>query len=226
MLTNGKAISKVAIYARCSTDESRQDVELQLGELRRWCQAFGYAYEEFSEYCSGYRDEQPKLKELVKRIQHQEFDVLLTYSLDRLSRQAPSKTNRLLDELVEQHGCRLITRLENIDSENELTWHVVRPTLAYFSNLFSRNLSQRIRAGIQHQRERGEYRGGRPKKQVDADRLKALLLTRDGMGWRKLADRYNEGLKAEQRVSFSLLRRIAQQLQFSTKEPEKVQMAV
>ena len=51
MLTNGqKPVKKVAIYARCSTDETRQTVDVQLVELRRYCEAFGWAYQEFSEY--------------------------------------------------------------------------------------------------------------------------------------------------------------------------------
>ncbi len=33
---------KAVIYARCSTDESRQDVEVQLKELRRYAEAYGW----------------------------------------------------------------------------------------------------------------------------------------------------------------------------------------
>ena len=219
MTRKKRTVRKAAIYARCSTDEKQQDVEVQLAELRRYAQAFGWPYEEVWEYESGFRGEQPKLKALLDRIRRQEFDTLLVYSLDRLSRQAPSKINRLLDELVERDGCRFISRLEGIDSENELTWNVVRPIFAYFANLFSRNLSEKIQAGIRHKRERGEYRGGRPKKIVDADRLRALLLTRNGCGWRTLAQRYNHGLPPRAQASFSLLRRVTKQLQFGSDRP-------
>lgn len=128
------------IYARCSTNESRQDVEVQLAELRRYAQAFGWQYDEVWEYDSGFKGEQPKLQRVLKRIKRKECDTLLVYSLDRFRRQAPSKVNRLLDELVEQDGVRFISRLEGIDSANELTWNVVRPIFAYFANLFSRTI--------------------------------------------------------------------------------------
>ena len=206
---------KVAIYARCSTDEKRQDTEVQLAELRRYCQAFGWEAEEVWEYDSAYRGEQPKLKALLERIRRQEFAALLVYSLDRLSRQAPSQTNRLLDELVERDGIRFISRLEGIDSANELTWNVVRPIFAYFSNLFSRNLSAKIRAGIRHQQERGTYRGGRPRKTVDVERLKVLRLAHGGYGWRRLTAAYNEGLPARQQVSMTLLRSLSKKLHFN-----------
>jgi DNA invertase Pin-like site-specific DNA recombinase len=174
---------QAVVYARCSTDERRQDVEVQLAELRRYCQAYGWPFDEVWEYDSGFKGEQPNLKALLERVRRQEYRVLLVYSLDRLSRQAPSKTNRLLDELVERDGCRFISRLEGIDSDNELTWNVVRPIFAYFANLFSRNLSERIRAGIAVKRQKGAYRGGRPSKLVDLERLRALCRS-NGYGWR------------------------------------------
>lgn len=216
MLTNGhKPVRRVAIYARCSTDEARQTVDVQVEELRRYSTAFGWPYEVFSEYDSGYRGEQPVLKELLERIRHQEFDLLLTYSLDRLSRQSPSYTNRLLDELVEQHGCRFISRLENIDSENELTWNIVRPIMAYYSNLFSRNLSEKIRAGIRHKQANG-WKAGRKPKVINVERLRELRLKHQGYGYRRLAEAYNEGLPSSQQVCFSLLRKVLLKLSFAT----------
>lgn len=200
---------RVAVYARCSTSEARQDVEVQLVELRRYCQAYGWPFDEVFEYDSGFRGEQPKLKVLLERIRRQEYQVLLVYSLDRLSRQAPSRTNRLLDELVERDGCRFISRLEGIDSDNELTWNVVRPIFAYFANLFSRNLSEKIRAGIANKRQKGLYRGGRPPKAVDVKRLQVLCGS-NGYGWRTLTRAYNEGLTKRQQVSVSALRRACQ----------------
>ena len=214
MLTNGKPIRKVAVYARCSTTDERQTVDVQLEELRRYCEAMGWQYAEFSEYDSGWTGEQPILQDVLARIKRQEFDCLLVYSLDRLSRKAPSYTNRLLDELTEQYGVRFISKLEGIDSANELTWNVVRPLFAYFSNLFSRNLSEKIRAGIRHKREKGVYRGGRPPKTVNVERLKALRLSNNGYGWRRLTQAYNEGLPDREQVSASLLRRVCQKLSF------------
>jgi DNA invertase Pin-like site-specific DNA recombinase len=201
--------ARAAIYARCSTDERRQDVDVQLAELRRYCQVYGWSHDEVWEYDSGFKGQQPKLKALLERIRRQQYQVLLVYSLDRLSRQAPSRTNRLLDELVERDRCRFISRLEGIDSDNELTWNVVRPIFAYFANLYSRNLSERIRAGIAVRRQKGLYRGGRPARTVDLDRLRDLCRS-DGYGWRRLTRAYNEGLARNQQVSVGVVRRVCQ----------------
>ena len=217
-MTPSKPVRAV-IYARCSTDESRQDTENQLRELRRYCEAFGWTFDEVSEYDSGFKGTQPKLQAVLERIRHKEYDVLVVFSLDRFSRQHPSKVNALLDRLVYQYNCRFVSVQEALDSQDEVKWHIVRPLFAYFANVFSRNLSEKIKLGIKTKREKGIYRGGRPRKAVDPDRLKALLLTRDGDGWRKLAQRYNEGLRSDQQVSFSLLRKVVQQLQFANQQP-------
>ena len=215
MWQNGqKPVKKVAIYARCSTTDERQTVDVQLGELRRYCEAMGWQYGEFSEYDSGWTGEQPVLQDVLTRIKRQEFDCLLVYSLDRLSRKAPSYTNRLLDELTEQYGVRFISKLEGIDSANELTWNVVRPIFAHFSNLFSRNLSEKIRAGIRHKQQNG-WKAGRKPKVVNVERLKKLRAEYQSYGYRRLATVYNEGLPSSQQVCFSLLRKVLLRLSFS-----------
>lgn len=222
MLTNGKPIRKVAVYARVSTPtDSRQTVDVQLAELRRHCEVLGWSYEQFSEHDSGWTGEQPILQEVLTRIKRHEFDCLLVYSLDRLSRKAPSYINRLLDELVEQQGVRFISKLEGIDSANELTWNVVRPIFAYFSNLFSRNLSEKIRAGIRHKQAKG-WKAGRKPKVINVERLRELRLKHQEYGYRRLAEAYNEGLSPSQQVCFSLIRKVLLRLSFS-KAPNQAQ---
>ena len=206
-------VKKVAIYVRCSTDEKRQDVDVQLVELRRYCQAYGWRWDECSEYDSGFRGEQPKLKALLEKIRRKEYGVLLVYSLDRFSRQHPSKVNAWLDEIVYQFGCRFISIQEGLDSKDEMKWHVVRPLFSYFANVFSRNLSEKIKAGIRTKREKGLYKGGRPKKTVDLGRLNGLLSAKNGQGWRTIARCYNDGLPAQKQVSFMRLRRATQEAQ-------------
>ena len=60
-------MKKAVIYARCSTDEARQDTENQLQELRQYCAAFGWQCDEVSEYDSGFKGTQPKLQEILER---------------------------------------------------------------------------------------------------------------------------------------------------------------
>ena len=82
---------KVVIYSRCSTDEKRQDTDVQLKELRRYAEAFGWSYDEDSEYESGFKGEQPKLAEVIEKIRRKHYSIILVSSLDRFSREHPKK---------------------------------------------------------------------------------------------------------------------------------------
>ena len=197
---------KVAIYSRCSTDEKRQDTDVQLKELRRYVKAYGWQYDEVSEYGSGFKGEQPKLDEVIEKIRKKHYSILLVYSLDRFSRQHPKKTNALLDQIVYDYKCRFISLKEGIDSENEMIWHVIRPLFSYFANVFSRQLSEKIRAGIQNKKEKGLYVGGRPKKSVDLQKLKGFSAT--GKSLRGVAEDYNYGLPLSQRISHTQVSRL------------------
>jgi DNA invertase Pin-like site-specific DNA recombinase len=194
------------IYSRCSTDEKRQDTEVQLKELRRYAEAYGWVYDEVSEYSSGFKGEQPKLQEIIERIRLKQYSILLVHSLDRFSREHPKKTNALLDCIVYDYGCRFISLKESIDSQNEMVWHVIRPLFSYFANVYSKQLSEKIRAGIQNKKDKGCYRGGRPKKTYDLDRIRALRSERHGT--RKIAELYNEGLQKSSRISHTQVSRL------------------
>jgi DNA invertase Pin-like site-specific DNA recombinase len=196
------------IYARCSTDENRQDVEVQLCELRRYCDAYNLPYEEVSEYGSGYKGNQPKLDEVIENIRLDRYSVLIVYSMDRFSRQSPSKINALLDTIVEKYGCRFIALQQGIDSENELTFAVVKPLFVYFANKFSRDLGDKIRRGIALKKAKQVYKGGRPKKSVDVAAIEALRAK--GLSIRKIVLEINAGRIERNRVSISMVQRLIQ----------------
>ena len=199
---------RAVIYARCSTDESRQDVDLQLKEIRRYVQAYGFVFDEIAEYGSGYKGEQPRLDEVIEKIKRGHYSLLLVYSLDRFSRQHPKKTNALLDQIVYDHQCRFVSLKEGLDSENEMIWHVVRPLFSYFANVFSRQLSEKIRAGIKNKKEKGIYKGGGKPKLIDMARLQSILSTRGRLPYRQLADIYNEGITSKKlKASYQTLRK-------------------
>ena len=205
-----KGSPKAIIYARCSTDESKQDTELQLKELRRYCKAYDWAYDEVFEYESGFNGIPPRLSEVLEGIRLKRYHTILVYTLDRFSRSHPKTTNALLDRIVYQYGCRFISLLEGIDSDNEMVWHVVRPLFTYFANMFSRTLSEKIRKGIAQKKAAGMYKGGRPHKSLDVLRIKRIKRRMNGSGYRKIADAYNEDLPKSQRLSYTQAHRVLQ----------------
>jgi DNA invertase Pin-like site-specific DNA recombinase len=149
---------KALIYARCSTDESRQDVEVQLKELRRYCDNQGWAYDELSDYGSGYRGLPDNLKQALKLIDAGDYKILIVHSLSRFSRQHPKTTEKMLN-YVNDRGCRFISMQEKLDSENEMLWYSFKGFLMYMNNLYSKNLSEKTKLGMIRAKEKGRQIG-------------------------------------------------------------------
>jgi DNA invertase Pin-like site-specific DNA recombinase len=200
---------RAVIYARCSTDENKQDVEVQLKDLRRYAEAFGWSFEEVWEYGSGYKiDNQPKLDDVLEHIRLKHYNVLIVFSMDRFSRQSPSKINALLDTIVEQHKCRFIALQQGIDSQNELTWHVVKPLFTYFSNKFSKDLGEKVKRGIANKKAKGLYKGGRPHSCLDLGIIKSYRAK--GLSLRAIAEAINTTRPNREKVSYSTIQRVLQ----------------
>ena len=201
---------KALVYARCSTDESHQDVEVQLKELRRYCDHQGWSYDEESEYGSGYKRDQPKLLDKIEQIKLGHYGVIIVWAMDRFSREHPRKVDELLNRIVYDYKCRFISLGDGIDSGDEMKWHIMRHMLTYFANVFSRRLSERVKGGIQRAKEKGTYAGGRPSKRdkVDLEEIKRLYGQTKSL--RETAKLYNETRYAGNRISRTYVRRALQ----------------
>lgn len=199
---------RAVIYARCSTDESKQDVSNQIENCKRYCGAQGWQYEIMQEYESAYSGKERRVfNKLLERIRLKEFDILIVYMLDRFSRQAPTKIVSDLHNIVEINGCRFISLKEGIDSNNDM-WQIIMMIFAYMANNYSKMLGIRVREGIRIKKDKGEYTGGRPQKEVNIVKLRALK--GQGLSLRSIADQYNENLSKKEKVSYVQVGRLLQ----------------
>lgn len=191
---------QVAIYTRCSTDETRQDIETQISECQRYCQAQGWTYKIFQEYETAYKDNNKRkiFEQLLDKLRMKEFNCLMVYMLDRFSRQTPTKVVSDLHKIVQAYGCRFISLKEGIDSNNEM-WQILMMVFAWMSNNYSKMLSLRIREAIVSQKKKGEYTGGRPRKEIDINKVRDLYNQTKSL--RKTAESYNQGRYKNNRIS-------------------------
>ena len=146
---------RVAIYARVSTDDKGQDPENQLRQLRQWCERMGYpVVREYVEHESGKGVEyRRKLAEMFADGARRDFDLLLVWSLDRLSREGMAATVMHLQRLA-SHGVafRSFTE-EHLSTENELVRNVLLAVLASLAKLEREKISQRTKAGLERARD-------------------------------------------------------------------------
>jgi DNA invertase Pin-like site-specific DNA recombinase len=75
-----------AIYARVSTRDKGQDFTNQLLALREFAAKQWNLYCEYVDQVTGSTDERPEFQRMFQDASQRKFDVLLFWSLDRLSR--------------------------------------------------------------------------------------------------------------------------------------------
>jgi predicted site-specific integrase-resolvase len=132
--TRGHAM-RVAIYARVSTDDSGQDPENQLRELRAWCAAAGHAVSrEYIDFESGRKgaDKRKQFATLFDDAAKRKFDCVLFWALDRFSREGMAQTIIHLQRLS-SYGVAFHSYTEpHLATDNELVRNVL---LALLSSL-------------------------------------------------------------------------------------------
>ena len=156
---------KAIIVCRCSTDESRQDVELQIKPCVEYAQKEGWDYDVISYYGSASKRMPDKLQEVLDLMPKKIYDVVLVYSMDRFSRLHPSITEKILNHIT-SCNVRFISILEHLDSDNPLIWYSMKGLWIYFANLYSVNLSKKVKEGMAKAKAQGKPIG-RPKGSVD-----------------------------------------------------------
>ncbi len=176
--------TRVAIYARVSTDDKGQDPENQLRQLRQWCRQMEHpVVREYVEHENGskgleYRKQLGAMSACAAR---REFDLLLVWSLDRFSREGMAATIGHLQRLS-SHGVGFHSFTEeHLSTDNELVRNILLATLASLAKLEREKISQRTKAGLERARAMGK-RLGRPKFS-DGDREKLRAALDGGKSW-------------------------------------------
>ena len=157
---------RVVIYARVSTDDKGQDVNNQVDVLRKWASNnnFEIVKEFIDEGVSGANSNRPAFLKMRSEARQRRFNGILVWSLDRFSREGISQTFAYINEL-EKYGVFLKSYQEGwVDTADPLVKPLLISMWSWFASFERDRLSQRIKAGIQRQKNIGQYKGGRPKK--------------------------------------------------------------
>src|SRR5260370_8311988 len=129
---------RVAIYARVSTDDRGQDTENQLAQLRAWCAAADHQIvAEFVDHASGGKgaDKRPPFAAMLDAAHRRQFDLLLVWALDRLSREGMVPTIGHLHRLAAA-GAPFHSYTEPLlTPDNEMVHDILLPLLAPHPNI-------------------------------------------------------------------------------------------
>jgi DNA invertase Pin-like site-specific DNA recombinase len=175
---------RVAMYARVSTQ--KQELAMQLTDLRKYCKRMGWPADEFLEKASSVK-RRPVFDEMLKDARQGKYQIILVWRLDRFARSMRDFVNITLE--LKSWGVRLISATENVDSGNENPFaEFMMKLLGLLAELERKIIVARVTAGLAEAKRQGKVLG--PPKRVFA-RGKAAKLREQGMSWRAIAAKLN-----------------------------------
>jgi DNA invertase Pin-like site-specific DNA recombinase len=175
---------QVAIYARVSTD--KQTTENQLNQLRAIADKNDWVIvaEFVDEGISGAkgRDKRPEFDALMKGAVRRQFDMVMSWSVDRLGR----SLQHLVEFLDELHsvGCDLYLHQQAIDTTTP-SGKMMFQMCGVFSEFERSMIRQRVKAGLERAVANGK-KLGRPRLS-DETRREIREMRATGMSVRKIA---------------------------------------
>ena len=181
--------TRAAIYARVSTANNGQSPEMQLRELREYCERRGWQItgEYIDVGISGAKDRRPQLDRMMADAHKRRFDVVAVWKFDRFARSV-SHLLRALDTF-RVLGIEFVSLSESLDTATP-AGRMVFTVLGAVAELERSLIAERVRAGLRNARSKGK-RLGRPRVVVDTHRIAAL---RDsGLSWAAIAARLGVG---------------------------------
>lgn len=192
--------SRVAIYARVSTTGNGQTPEMQLRELRDYCDRRGWqiANEYVDSGVSGTKDSRPELNRLMSDAHRRRFDAILVWKLDRFGRSLRHLVNALAE--LEARGIAFVSLRDNLDlstPSGRLMFQIIG-AMAEFERAL---IAERVKAGMRNARAKGR-RIGRPSRIPLTDQLRKEIAAayQQGEGsFRSLAARFGCSLGTVQR---------------------------
>ncbi len=173
---------RAALYVRVSAKE--QTVANQELELRRWAERRGLEIAKvYAETASGARGDRVALAAVLAGAHRREFDVLLIWSLDRLSREGIGPMVRYMDQL-RAVGVRVQSHQEPWVDTSSPVWDLLLAVFAWVAQQERRRLGERVRAGQARARAQGVHLG---RKLRDVDLGELCRRREAGEGWRQIA---------------------------------------
>jgi DNA invertase Pin-like site-specific DNA recombinase len=182
LLVDAEASRVAALYVRVSTKD--QTTENQEAELVRWADRLGSgAVRVFSDTASGARNDRTALAAVLAAAHRREFDTLLIWALDRLSREGIGPMTRYVDQL-RAAGVRVLSYQEPwLDTAGPIG-DLLIAIFGWVAQQERQRISERVRAGQARARAHGVHLGRRPRV-VDLEEIRRRRAA--GQGWRRIA---------------------------------------
>ena len=167
-----KPIRTVALYGRVSRREG-QDTENQLAQLREFAARQGWAIAaEYVDHATGKHHDRTAFKALFAAAARREFDAVVTWALDRLSREGVAQTFEHIKTLL-SHGVQYLSYTEPHFRTTGPAGELMIAIAAWIAQQERQRISERTIAGLARAKRAGSVLG-RPRLVVDRSRVAEL----------------------------------------------------
>jgi putative DNA-invertase from lambdoid prophage Rac len=191
---------KVALYLRVSTD--KQEADNQAFQLRQFAASQGWdiTAEFRDEAVSGAKGEKdrPAFRRMFEAASRRQFDVLLFWSLDRLSREGVLPTLTYLQRLT-SYGIKWRSFTEQYIDSCGIFADAVISIMAVIAKQENVRRSERTRAGLERVRREGKALG-RPRRLNGEHTAQIAQLRAQGLSLRAIGRSLNISLRSVQRL--------------------------
>ncbi len=174
---------KVAVYARVSTRDKGQNPEVQLGPMRKYCEAMEWTItQEYVDKASASDLVGRKAwAQLLKDASSHKFDILFIWKLDRAFRSNQHSANTISDLLGYKVGFRSLmdTSIDTTNPNGMLVFNILASVAQFEKDL----IIQRVNAGMDYAKEKGTKSGkpiGRPRADIPLQTICKALLNSKG----------------------------------------------
>jgi len=170
---------RIAIYARVSKSDESQDTGNQVAPLRDYARALGgEVYKEYIDEASGGNGDRSGFLRMLEDADRRQFDLLLVWSLDRLSREGISNTLGYLERL-KRGGVSLKSLQEAwLDTRDEGIGQLLLAIFSWVAQQERRRIVDRTKAGLDRARREGKKLGRRKGSKDRRPRRKSGYLLR------------------------------------------------
>lgn len=179
---------RTAIYARVSTKDGSQDVQNQIDQLLRFAQSQNWHVETiYTDQASGSKSDRDAFQKMFAAASRREFDVLLFWSLDRLSREGVVQTLNYLERLT-SYGIHYRSFTEQYLDSTGIFKEAVIGILAAIAKQERVRIRERTMAGLERARAKGKTLG-RPRfsDEYPKKALQIIRLREQGKSLRQIA---------------------------------------
>lgn len=156
-------MTKAAGYIRVSTEEQSQhgySLEAQIEAVKKYCELQKWELVRIyrDDGYSGSSMERPGLQQLLEDVPLGQFNVVVVWKLDRLSRNL-KETLYLLDDVLEKNGICFTSIQEQFDTTTPIGKAVMQ-IIAVFAQLERDMITERMKFGKYQKARQGQFPGG------------------------------------------------------------------